>query len=157
MSQDTRTAAQERDIELFRRVIEEGFNRGNLSALDELFAPDFREHQRGFATPDLAGLKRGIQGVRRALPDLRLEIADTVVEGDRVCFQLVGEGTHRGQLGPLPGSGKHVTWDVIDICRFRDGRIVEHWGVPDRMGIMEQVGMPEPPRWLVKLMMRRRH
>jgi len=35
-------------------VIEEGFNRGNLAALDDLFTPDFREHQRGFPTPALA-------------------------------------------------------------------------------------------------------
>jgi len=104
----------------------------------------------------LRRLVRGIQGVRRALPDVRLEIVDTIVEEDRVCFLLAGEGTHQGQLGPIPGSGKHVTWDVVDVCRFRDGRIAEHWGVPDRMGIIEQVGMPQPPGWLMKLMMKRK-
>jgi predicted ester cyclase len=156
MSQTTRTPEQERNIDLFRRAVEEGFNRGNLAALDDLFTPDFQEHQRGFPTPDLAGLKRGIQGVRRALPDVRLEIVDTIVEEDRVCFLLAGEGTHQGQLGPIPGSGKHVTWDVVDVCRFRDGRIAEHWGVPDRMGIIEQVGMRQPPGWLMKLMMKRK-
>ena len=85
-----------------------------------------------------------------------MNIVDTIVEGDRVCFRLVGEGTHEGQLGPLPGSGKHVTVDVVDVCRFHDGRIAEHWGVADRMGIMEQVGMPQPPRWLMRLMMKRK-
>jgi predicted ester cyclase len=155
MTQNNRTPEQEHDIGVFRQVIEEGFNRGNLDALDDLFTADFHEHQSGFPTPDLAGLKRGITGVRRALPDIRLEIADTIVEADKVSFLLRGEGTHQGQLGPLPGSGKHVTWDVIDVCRFRDGKIAEHWGVPDRMGILEQVGMPRPPRWLMKLMMKR--
>jgi len=34
---------------------------------------------------------------------------------------------------------------VIDIARFKDGKIVEHWGVPDQLGMMLQLGlMPEP-------------
>jgi len=156
MTQRTRTQEQEQGIEAFRRVIEEGFNRGNLAALDDLFTPDFHEHQRGFPTADLAGLKRAIQGLRGAIPDLRLEIEDVIVDGDRACFRLVGRGHHQGQFGPVPGSGKPVTVDVIDICRFQDGRIVEHWGIADRMGVMEQVGMPQAPRWLMNMMMKRR-
>jgi len=156
VTQANRTTGQEHNIEVFRKVVEQGFNLGNVTALDDLFTADFQEHQRGFPTPDLSGLKRGIQGLRRALPDLRLRIADTIVEGEKVCFRLVGEGTHQGPLGPLPGSGKHVTVDVVDVCRFHDGRIAEHWGVADRLGIMEQVGMPQPPRWLMRLMMKRK-
>ncbi|MBU1227884.1 MAG: ester cyclase [Actinobacteria bacterium] len=155
MTHPIRTSEQDRNIDVFRRAIEDGFNNGDLDILDALFTADFQEHQRGFPTPDLDGLKRGIASVRRAIPDIRLEIVDTIVEGDKVSFHLTGEGTHEGQLGPLPGSGKHVTWDVFDVCRFRDGQISEHWGVPDRMAILEQVGMPQPPRWLMKLMMKR--
>ncbi|NYT17294.1 MAG: ester cyclase [Methanomicrobiales archaeon] len=33
--------------ELFRRVIEEGYNKGNLETLNELFSPSFIEHQDG--------------------------------------------------------------------------------------------------------------
>ena len=36
--------------------------------------------------------------------------------------------------------------DVIDIARFEDGKMVEHWGVPDRLGGMMQLGLvPGPP------------
>ena len=37
--------------------------------------------------------------------------------------------------------------EVIDIGRFEDGKLVEHWGVPDRLGALEQLGAtwrPEP-------------
>jgi predicted ester cyclase len=45
-----------------------------------------------------------------------------------------------------PRSGKPVTIDVIDICRFADGRLVEHWGVPDRFALLHQLGaLPPPP------------
>jgi predicted SnoaL-like aldol condensation-catalyzing enzyme len=39
-----------------------------------------------------------------------------------------------------------MTINVIDICRFDDdGRIVEHWGVADVLGVLVQLGlMPTP-------------
>jgi len=44
-----------------------------------------------------------------------------------------------------PPTGRKVTVDVIDIARFRDGRIVEHWGIPDQLGLMIQLGfVPKP-------------
>jgi predicted ester cyclase len=40
-----------------------------------------------------------------------------------------------------------VTMTVIDICRFVDGRLVEHWGVPDRFALLHQLGIvPAPAR-----------
>ncbi|MEZ5176177.1 MAG: ester cyclase [Acidimicrobiia bacterium] len=148
--------ARDENVRIFNRVIEEGFNSGNLAQLDALFHPSFVEHQAGFPTPDLEGLKRGITSLRRAIPDIRLRIVDTIAERDKICFLLSGTGTHLGSFGPLPGTGTALTLNVIDICRFEDGVIIEHWGIPDRMGIMEQIGMPQPPRWLMNLMMRRR-
>ncbi len=140
------TDDQRHNVATFAAVIQAGFNEGNFDALDGLFTTDFVEHQRGFPTPDLDGLKRDIASLRRSIPDIHLEIADTIVEGDKICFILRGQGTHGGPLGPLPASGTHLTIDVIDVCRFREGKIAEHWGVADRMGIMEQIGMPQPPR-----------
>jgi predicted SnoaL-like aldol condensation-catalyzing enzyme len=35
--------------------------------------------------------------------------------------------------------------DVIDIVRVKDGKIVEHWGVPDQLGMLLQTGLfPSP-------------
>ena len=46
-----------------------------------------------------------------------------------------------------PRSGKPVIIDVIDICRFADGKLVEHWGVPDRFALLHQIGaLPPPPK-----------
>jgi len=151
-----RTDEQRHNIETFTAVIQAGFNEGDFEALDDLFTSDFVEHQRGFPTPDLAGLKRGIAGLRRSIPDLHLEIVDTIVEGAKICFVLHGQGTHGGPLGPLPASGTPLTIDVVDVCRFQDGKVAEHWGVADRMGIMEQIGMPQPPRWLMGLLVKAR-
>jgi predicted ester cyclase len=34
---------------------------------------------------------------------------------------------------------------VIDICRFDNGKLVEHWGVPDRFALLHQIQALEPP------------
>jgi predicted SnoaL-like aldol condensation-catalyzing enzyme len=34
---------------------------------------------------------------------------------------------------------------VIDIVRLVDGRIVEHWNIVDRLGLLQQLGaLPDP-------------
>ena len=130
----------ERHEEVLRRVIEEGFNRGNYAALDACFAPGYVEQQFGLS-PDLAGFKNDIAGLRRAFPDLHLTIEDAVADGDKVWMRCTARGTHRGAFMGLPPTGRTYTITVIDICRFADGRIVEHWGVPDRFALMQQLGL----------------
>jgi predicted ester cyclase len=40
----------------------------------------------------------------------------------------------------LPPTGKPISIDVIDVAPFADGQMIEHWGVPDRMSILQQLG-----------------
>ena len=35
--------------------------------------------------------------------------------------------------------------DVFDTIRVENGRMVEHWGVPDRLGALLQLGLAGPP------------
>ncbi|MBK8023998.1 MAG: ester cyclase [Chloroflexi bacterium] len=123
--------------EVLRLVIEEGFNRGNYEALDPLFAVGYQEHQFGLGQT-LEGFKRDIRYLRAAFPDLHLSIEDMVAVDDKVWVRMTAHGTN---LGPMfgPPTGKAITIAVFDVCRFEDGRIVEHWGVPDRFALMAQL------------------
>ena len=128
---------------VLQSVIEEGFNKGNYEALDSLFAADYREHQFGLQQT-LAGFKQDIQWLRTAFPDLHLTIEDMVADGDKVWVRMTARGTN---LGPLvgPATGKLMTIAVMDVCRFENGKIVEHWGIPDRFAQMAQLGLlPQP-------------
>jgi hypothetical protein len=44
------TSSQETNKSLFLRLIDEGFNKGNLTIVDELVSQDSKEHQRGTMT-----------------------------------------------------------------------------------------------------------
>ena len=132
---------------VFRRLIDEGFNKGNLFALDELFAPNFMEHQDGIVPPNVEGVKGAIVSLRTPFPDLNLTIEEIVASGDKTWARITGRGTHRAPFMGGSPTGKSFAITVIDICQFENGKIVEHWGVADRASLMEQLGLlPRPPR-----------
>ena len=133
--------SEEQNKEVFRRVREEGYNDGNLEALDELFSPSFVEHQSGIHPQNLEGLKRSIRVLRSGFPDLHLPIEELRVAGDHTFARITARGTHTGQFMIVPPTGKQVSIDVIDICRFQNGRISDHWGVADRFSLMQQRGV----------------
>ncbi|HET8626088.1 MAG TPA: ester cyclase [Thermomicrobiales bacterium] len=139
------TGTGEANAAIFRRIIEEGFNRGDLAAMDALVAPDMVEHQTGLQ-PGLAGLKETIGGLRRDFPDFSLTIEDLVADGDKVWARMRGGGIHRAGFFGQPYTGEPVAIDVIDICRFAGGKMVEHWGVPDRFNLLEQLGLLPGPQ-----------
>lgn len=136
----------EANIATFRRAIDEGWNKGNLAAIDELFAPDFVEHQAGIAS-GRDGVKGSIQQLRGAFPDLHLTVEDAIAEGDKVWLRFSATGTHEGPFMGVPATGRRFAITVIDIGRLRDGRLVEHWGVADRFSVAQAIGlMPGGPR-----------
>jgi predicted ester cyclase len=124
---------------VFRRVIDEAFNRGNYAVLPELFNPDFVEHQFGLHAT-LPGLQSDIAFLREKFPDFTLTIEEMVETGDKVWARMTGRGTNLGGfMGPPNGKSFEVT--VFDLCRFEDGKIVEHWGSPDRFALLAQLGL----------------
>ncbi len=135
---------QKRNAEQFRRLIDEGFTRADLGVVDEIIAHDTIEHQAGMgAGPE--GLKGAIRYLHSVFPDFTLTVEDMVMDGDHVWARLRGRGTQQGPMMGRPPTGKPFDIAVIDICRFRDGRIVEHWGVPDRFTQLEQLGLLAAP------------
>ena len=131
---------------VLRRVIEEGFNHGNLDALNDCFPPTYTEHQF-----DLPSTLEEFKGSIRFLPDtfapFSLTIEDMVADGDTVWARMTGRGTDSKGFMGRPPTGRSFAITVIDVCRFEHGKIVEHWGVPDRFHLLAQLGMlPGPQR-----------
>lgn len=129
---------------LYRRLIEEGFNQGNLAVVEELVAPDAVEHQRGSAG-GREGVARTISYLRSAFPDFKITIDEVVSQGDKVWARQRGGGTNLGSFFGRPPTGAKAVIDVIDICRFADGMMAEHWGVPDQLGLLMTLGLLPPP------------
>ncbi len=133
---------------LARKYVEEVWNRGKLDLVDELFWPDYVNHDPSAGQgrgPE--ALKQLIATFRGASPDLQFTIDDLIAEGERVVTRWTARGTHRGLLMGVPPTGRAIAVKAIAVDRFVDGRIAEHWAVRDDLGLLQQLGViptPEP-------------
>ncbi len=126
-----------------RRFYDDVVNGGNLALIDELFAPEFVEHEPfpGLG-PGREGVRQFFTTMRAAFPDLQMKIDDIIAEGDKAVARVTMSGTHRGEFMGTPPTGKTFNVTTIDIVRFAEGKAAEHWGATDTAGMMEQLGVP---------------
>jgi steroid delta-isomerase-like uncharacterized protein len=129
-----------------RRFVDEVINRGNFAVVDELASPNFVDHSSPPGVPPTnEGTKAFFAMLRAAFPDLRATVEDQFAEGDRVVQRVTTRGTMRGAFQGMPASGKEATWSGIHITRYADGKVVEHWGVVDQLGMLAQLGFAQAP------------
>ncbi len=127
---------------LAQRWIEEAWNKGDLTIVEELIAPNYVLHDP--TRPGLRGhegIKQSVAMFRTAFPDLRFTIEDQVSEGDKVVIRYTVQGTHQGPLMGIAATGKRGTLTGIDIYRIADGKIEEAWSNWDTLGMLQQVGV----------------
>ena len=129
--------------EMFRMVIEEAINKGNFDVLYDIFDPNFREHQFQ-VRPTIEGMIEGLSMLRTAFPDVRMTIDKMTADENTVWGLMTVRGTNDGPLMGPP-TGKPVEFLAMDVLRFENGRVVEHWGTPDRFAMIAQLGLlPQP-------------
>ncbi|MFB0534286.1 MAG: ester cyclase [Anaerolineae bacterium] len=133
----------EEDKAIFRRIVEEGFNKGNLAIVDELVATNHVNHTDNVHGPE--EYKQFITMYRTAFPDLHMTIEDQIAEGDKVVNRWTSRGTHKGDLMGIPPTGKQTTVTGMYVARIIGGKIVEEWGNFDALGMMQQIGVVPPP------------
>jgi steroid delta-isomerase-like uncharacterized protein len=133
---------EESNKTIVRRFVDEYQTRADAQAFAELLDPAVEDHSRppGVA-PGAEGVRQQFDAFRSAFPDFRAEVLDQIAEDDKVVTRKVFHGTHRGELMGIPPTGREVTIELIDIVRVADGRIVEHWNVVDRLGLLTQLGV----------------
>ena len=131
----------EENKKLVRRY-QEAYNTGKLDELDGILAPELISHNHLPGAPTgLVGAKAVHQGLLVAFPDSRTTIEDLVAEGDRVVMRGTLTGTNTGSFMGAPPTGKSFKVTIMSVFRIASGKIVEHWGVVDGTGVMQQLGL----------------
>jgi steroid delta-isomerase-like uncharacterized protein len=134
----------EQNKALARRAIDEVWNQGKLTVIDELTASNATYNDPNvpdgkFTGPE--GMKQFVQIYRGAFPDVRITINDQIAEGDKVVTRWTATGTHKGQLMGIAPTNKHAIVTGVDIARFHDGKVVEAWASYDMFGMLQQLGV----------------
>lgn len=129
------------DNEATMRRTYELLSAGDVDGFGRLLSDDFVEHEE---VPGLSPSKEGVlelfRGYLVAFPDLRMEVLDLLASGDKTVARVKATGTQDGEFMGMPPSGKAVEVQLIDIMRFEDGLVVEHWGVMDMLAMLQQLG-----------------
>jgi predicted ester cyclase len=127
---------------LVLRHHDEVWSRGNIDAVDEIFAPDFVGHHPG--QPDWVGpdaVKHAVVNARTTFPDFAEHVEDVIVEGDRVVTRFTASGTHLGPYRGLAPTGRSMQMAEMALFRIAGNRIVEKWGLMDRLGMLDLLGI----------------
>ncbi len=125
-----------------RRVTFELFEQGKVELIDELTTRDFvNQGQTTGPTEGREKLKNAILRTRSAFPDFSYRLEHEVVDGDIIVHHLIAHGTNRGSLLGFPPTGNEATWRGMHLMRFVGGRVSEQWGIVDRLGVLQQLGL----------------
>ncbi|MCD0449834.1 ester cyclase [Actinocorallia sp. API 0066] len=132
-------ATAERNKELTRRFYAELVTGPNPDLLEEFVAPDAVDE----TTAGVNGIEdfRGhLAWIAGSAGKVTATVTDAVADGDRVVAFWRIEGTHTGELFGLPPTGKPFSGYSVSTLTFRDGKIVRYAVLPDRLGILQQLG-----------------
>lgn len=80
-------------------------------------------------------------GFVTAFPDLKLTVVDAVADGEFAAQRIEFEGTHQGEFQGLPPTQRKVSFQSIELNRFADGKVVEHWFQLDALTLLQQLGL----------------
>jgi predicted ester cyclase len=131
---------------MIERIPLEVFNNDNFGLIDELVATDFVEHTSApNFPPTRAGFKQAAIELKKAFPDLRYTIADSIESGDKIVHRLTASGTMKADFMGMRATGKRATWTEIHIGRIANGRLAEHWGLVDQLGMLVQLEVIQSP------------
>lgn len=140
-----RTVEANKDTQ--RRMLEEVWAEGNLELIDDLVGENYVEHNTASPQPIRGpeGYKENVEMVRSAFPDMAVISEDLAGEGDKVAYRYTIVGTHEGPLMGIEPTEKEVEIAGMGIVQIEDGKLVEGWSNVDVLGMMQQLGVVEPP------------
>jgi predicted ester cyclase len=115
-----------------KRALERVCSGAGLDPPARYYSPTFVDHVNDVDFRGLGGAQDSVEHYKTAFPDLKITVAEQVVEGDRVTSRFVATGT---------SYGRRVQFNGITISRFDNGLIVEDWSVTDTLGMLRQLGV----------------
>lgn len=107
-----------------------------------LLAPNFIAHLAGM--PEPLGYEKFKQfglSFYSAFSQGQHIFDQVVVADDKIVTSGTFTATHLGGFQGLPPTGKQISLSIMHIDRVENGKIVEHWGQGDALGLMQQLGV----------------
>jgi steroid delta-isomerase-like uncharacterized protein len=133
---------------LAHQWFDEVWNQRKIETIDRLLVQDVIAHglvdEKGNELRGISAFKEFFVQFTKAFPDIHVEVADTISEGDKIAARCIVTGTHRGDILGISPSNRSVRFTGIAILRIKEGRITEAWNSFDFQSLSNQIGAPYP-------------
>jgi steroid delta-isomerase-like uncharacterized protein len=125
----------------------DAFNKKDMAAMSALMADDVVESDQAMAkdATGKAAVEKGLKGFWTAFPDGKLDMKDTWAAGDYVVSMGAFTGTNTGDMGAIKKTGKPITIAVLEIAKFKDGKVTNIWRFRNGMAMAQQLGLVPAP------------
>lgn len=112
----------------------------DLDAFDDLLHVDAVVHApAGLSTTNAEEEKAVWADALVAIPDLRHDVQEVLVEGNVEMARVVVTGTMVGGFGGIDGNGRTFRIDQAVITHLRDGKVAEAWEIADIAALRDQL------------------
>ena len=113
-------------------------NAHDTSSFAELHTEHYIQNS-GRSANGLAAQIENFRGIFARMPDVRAQVEDRVIAGDRVVARMTFHATHTQTMQGIPATGRRFVLRTIDIWRVENGKFAEHWDIVDYPGLVKQL------------------
>lgn len=118
------------------------WNNGSATLLDEGLSKNFVDHTLPPGRPQgPTGPAIASKGFLGAVPDLKCEVVQRIVAGDRVVSHLHFTGHFTGTFNGHAGTGQPINFIATDILRVQGGKITDNWHLEDNLTFLNEIGL----------------
>ena len=123
------------------RLYEEVINEKKFEVIDDLYASNYVNHIAPFGLEsDIEGVKKLFREQAKAFPDWHITVNYVIEHGEKCIVRWTLTGTHTGKYFGIEPTGNRFKISGVDIETIVDGKITEHDGAEDMLGLLQQIG-----------------
>jgi predicted ester cyclase len=112
----------------------------DIKALSEqALSPDWKSYSSETDFKGRDGFVAQVGGFGKLIPDLKWDIKDVMVDGNRIIVRSEASGTPVGPFFGVPPSGKSFKIMTIDIHTIKDGKAITAHHVEDWASALRQL------------------
>lgn len=139
------TSADEQAVRDTIEAFYQAFSEKDVSQLRKVVTNDWQYiPEPPGAAPGPDQMSKVFANIVAALPDMKVQILDILIQGDRVGVRAEVTGTQTGKLLGISATSRQVRFAIHSFHQLRDGLVAKTWHLEDWLAVFRQLGeMPK--------------